>query len=126
MLSIADSRFQPELLRVAKESGKIAKDYEIPDAFRNNTPERIETALKPFDLPPFPFGTDFTPVEQRLLPALERLQHAGPGQIASLALKGFFHTPSAENAEALSRMGLEKPGNVKERFYRALVSGALR
>ena len=38
MLAIADSRFQPELLRAAKDAGKIAKSYEIPAAFRDNTP----------------------------------------------------------------------------------------
>ncbi len=53
MLAIADSRFQPELLRAAKDAGKIAKGYEIPAAFRDNTPERIARALKPLDLPPF-------------------------------------------------------------------------
>ncbi|HTT99877.1 MAG TPA: acetyl-CoA hydrolase/transferase C-terminal domain-containing protein, partial [Rhizomicrobium sp.] len=125
MLSIADSRFQPELLRVAKDAGKIAKAYEIPAAYRNNTPDRIEKALAPFDLPPFPAGTDFTPVEQRLLPALEKLQHATPGQIVALALKGLFRAPSTDAAAALSRMGLDKPNSVKDRFYRALVGGAL-
>ena len=65
MLQVADSRFQPELLRAARDAGKISKSYEIPAAFRENTPERIEAALKPLSLPPFPFGTDFTPVEQR-------------------------------------------------------------
>lgn len=122
MLAIADSRFQDELLRTSKDAGKIAKSYEIPAAFRNNTPERIEKALAPFDLPPFPSGTDFTPVEQRLLFALEKLQHATPGQIANLAFKGL----ARGDTEALARMGLDKPKSVKERFYRALVAGALQ
>jgi len=122
MLAIADSRFQDELLRTSKDAGKIAKSYEIPAAFRNNTPERIEKALAPFDLPPFPSGTDFTPVEQRLLFALEKLQHATPGQIANLAFKGL----ARDDTEALARMGLDKPKSVKERFYRALVAGALQ
>jgi acyl-CoA hydrolase len=126
MLAIADSRFQPELLRAAKDAGKIAKSYAIPDAYRDNTPARIEMALAAFDLAPFPAGTDFTAVEQRLLPALERLQHATPGQIADFAFRGLLHTPSSDDAAALSRMGLDSPGRVKERFYRALVAGALR
>ena len=54
MLSIADSRFQPELLRAAKDAGKIAKTYEIPAAHRDNTPERIARALGPLDLPALP------------------------------------------------------------------------
>jgi acyl-CoA hydrolase len=125
MLSITDSRFQPELLRVAKDSGKIAKTYEIPAAYRNNTPERIERALAPFDLPPFPAGTDFTPVEQHLLFALEKLQHATPVQIARTALAGFMRGSPASDQDALTRMGLNAPQSVKERFYRALVAGAL-
>ncbi len=48
MLAIADSRFQGELIREAKEAGKLAKDYEIPAAHRENYPERIVDALKPF------------------------------------------------------------------------------
>ena len=67
MLNIADSRFQPSLLEEAKKAGKIAHDYEIPDAFRHNTPERLEQALAPHrkdgHFPPFPFGHDFTPEE---------------------------------------------------------------
>jgi acyl-CoA hydrolase len=126
MLNIADSRFQPELLRVAKDSGKIAKEYEIPAAYRNNTPDRIEKTLAPFELPPFPAGTDFTPVEQRLLPALEKLQQATPGQLVRLALAGFSRGSSPVDKDALARMGLDKPGSVKEQFYRALVAGALR
>lgn len=126
MLAIADSRFQPELLRTAKEAGKIAKTYEIPAPYRNNTPDRIEKALAPFDLAPYPAGTDFTPVEQRLLFALEKLQRATPGQIAGLAFKGLFQAAPKDRAEALARMKLNKPNNVKERFYRALVAGALQ
>jgi acyl-CoA hydrolase len=122
MLSIADSRFQSDLLRTAKDAGKIAKPYDIPAAFRNNTPERIEKALAPFNLPPFPSGTDFTPVEQRLLLALEKLQHATPARIVSLAFRGL----ARGDTEALARMGLDNPKGVKERFYRALVVGALQ
>jgi acyl-CoA hydrolase len=126
MLAIADSRFQPELLRTAKQAGKIAKSYEIPAAYRENTPERIGKALKPLDLPPFPFGTDFTPVEQRLLFALERLADATTSQRLRLGLPGLFQgAPSVEDSAALARMGLEKPGSVTERIYRTLLRAAL-
>jgi acyl-CoA hydrolase len=122
MLAIADSRFQGELLRAAKDAGKIAKTYEIPSAFRDNTPERIARALQPFDLPPFPFGTDFTPVEQRLLFALEKLKAARPMGLARLALAGLS---KSSDAEALARMGLDRPRTLSDRLYAALVNGAL-
>ncbi len=38
MLCIADSRFQDELLGEAKTARKIEAAYEIPAAFRGNTP----------------------------------------------------------------------------------------
>src|SRR5438876_4671264 len=62
MLAIADSRFQDELLRRAKDAGKIEKSFELPAACRDNTPERIARALGEARelLPPFPFGSDFT------------------------------------------------------------------
>jgi acyl-CoA hydrolase len=125
MLSIADSRFQPDLLRTAKDAGKIAKAYEIPATFRDNTPERIEKALKPLDLPPFPFGTDFTPTEQRLLPALERLAGATTVKRLQLGLTGAFRSPTSDDVDALSRMKLQEPRAITDRIYRALLLGAL-
>lgn len=120
MLAIADSRFQPELLRQAKEAGKIAKGYEIPRAFRDNTPERIARALAPFDLPPYPFGTDFTPVEQRLLTALETLKLAAPAELLRRALAG-----GPDDPEALARMNLAQPRSLAERISARLLRSAL-
>jgi hypothetical protein len=124
MLSIADSRFQPELLRAAKGAGKIARDYEIPAAYRDNTPDRIARALAPMRdlLPPFPFGSDFTQVEQRLLPALGLLKSSSPLALARL---GFAGLSAPVDAESLARMGLEKPATMTDRIYRLLLGGAL-
>jgi acyl-CoA hydrolase len=126
MLSIADSRFQPGLLRAAKEAGKIAKSYEIPPIFRNNTPERVAQAIAPLELPPFPFGSDFTPVEQRLLFALERIANAASVERVRFGIRGFLRgAPTNSEAEALERMGLGRPGAWSDRVYRALLRGAL-
>ncbi len=115
MLAIADSRFQDELLRRAKDAGKIAREFELPAACRDNTPERIVRALAPARaqglLPVFPFGTDFTATEQRLIPALRLLASASPLRLARLALRGLSSgTPPAELRECLARMGLETLG----------------
>jgi acyl-CoA hydrolase len=123
MLAIADSRFQPELLRAAKDARKIAATYEIPPAHRENFPERIARALAPLELPSFPFGTDFTAVEQRLLPALEALGDAGPLGLLRLASKGVF---GGGDEEALERMGLLRPKTLNDRVFRLLLRGALR
>src|SRR3979411_249568 len=41
MLGVADSRFQDELARQAKDAGKLPKNFEIPAAQRDNYPDRI-------------------------------------------------------------------------------------
>jgi Acetyl-CoA hydrolase/transferase C-terminal domain len=131
MLAIADSRFQEELARRAKDAGKLSKSYQIPAACRENLPERITAALKPARaaglLPSFPFGSDFTDVEQRLVPALQILQEAqhAPLRLASLLWQGLTRTPSAADEQCLARLSLDKPANFAERMYRALVGAAL-
>jgi hypothetical protein len=131
MLGITDSRFQNELMRQAKDAGKLPKNFEIPAGCRDNHPERIAGALKPAReaglLPTFPFGTDFTEVEQRLIPALQVLQDAQrvPRRLAGLLWRGLIRTPDASDAECLARLGLDKPATWPERAYRALVSAAL-
>ena len=131
MLEVADSVFQDELARQAKDAGKLPKNYEIPAAHRDNHPERIARALKPAReaglLPSFPFGTDFTGVEQRLIPALQLLQDSErvPLRLAGLLWRGFTGQPDAADNECLVRLGLDKPSTLGERAYRALVSAAL-
>ena len=141
MLAISDSRFQGELMREAKDAGKLPREYEIPKAHRDNTPERITAALKPYResgvLPAFPFGTDFTEAEQRLIPALQTLKAASesPLSLAQLALEGFAQGASSSAQrdetkaclvqECLARLGLDQPHTWSERLYRHLVRAAL-
>jgi hypothetical protein len=131
MLAVTDSRFQDGLMRQAKDAGKLQRNYEIPGAYRDNRPERITAALKPAReaglLPTFPFGSDFTEVEQRLIPALQVLQDAQrtPRRLAGLLWQGFVGSPDASDRECLARLGLDKAATWQERVYRALVSAAL-
>ena len=131
MLAVSDSRFQSELARQAKDAGKLAKNFEIPAAYRENFPERISAALKPARdaglLPTFPFGTDFTEVEQRLIPALQLLREVqqAPSRLPGMLWQGFARQPDADDEECLARLGLDAPATVAERAYRALVSAAL-
>jgi len=131
MLQVADSRFQDELARTAKDAGKLPKNFEIAAAYRENYPGRIASALKPARqaglLPAFPFGTDFTEIEQRLIPALQILQEAQctPLQLAGLLWQGLTRAPDAADRECLARLGLDRPANLAERAYRALVAAAL-
>ena len=126
MLEITDSRFQSELLREAKAAGKIAKSFELAPATRDNYPERIATALLPLRerelLPPFPFGTDFTALERRLIGALERLEVANPLKLLRLALAGL----GSGESEALTRMALDRPCTAGQYLSSVLLRGALR
>ena len=131
MLAVSDSRFQAELARVAKDAGKLPKNFEIPADHRENFPERIAAALKPARdaglLPAFPFGSDFTETEQRLIPALQLLQEAQrmPLRLPGLLWQGLTHQPAAADSECLARLGLDRPATLAERATRALVSAAL-
>jgi hypothetical protein len=131
MLGVADSRVQAELVRQAKDAGKLPNNFEIPAAHRENYPERIGRALKPARdaglLPSFPFGTDFTETEQRLIPALQLLQDAqrSPRRLPALLWQGLTRAPDASDSECLARLGLDRPATLSERAYRALVSAAL-
>jgi hypothetical protein len=130
MLGVADSRFQSGLLRQAQAAGKIEKDFEIPPVCRDNTPERIELALSPARaaglIEPFPFGTDFTQTEQRLIPALARLALASPVRIVSLLSRGLVsRNRSADAEDCLDRMGLAQPKGLLEWVYATLLRGSL-
>lgn len=130
LINIADSRFQDELLEQARNAGKIAHDYQVPEAFRYNTPERLAERAKRAPagaFPSFPLGCDFTETEQQLLMALNWLKEKASGK-AYLELGRSSLIP--EDAEQqfqphLERMGLVAPSGLRERLYRRLVLAAL-
>jgi hypothetical protein len=130
MLAIADSRFQGELLRQAKDARKFPAHFEIPARRRDNTPARIERALRPLrargQLSPFPFGTDFTEVEQRLIPALEILGNASASNLIGLGLRGAYASATARDGECLARLGLARPQSFADRISGILVRAALQ
>ncbi len=126
ILSVTDSRFQPDLLDQAKQAGKIASDYVIPEAFRNNLPAKVEAALEPLKraghIPTYPFGSDFTEVERKLIPVLGRLKQVSGSKLDVLrhALAGVWVKPGPYT-DCLQRLSLQQPGSFKERIYRWLV-----
>ncbi len=129
LIAIADSRFQDELMDAAREAGKLAADWMPDEINRNNLPDRLQSTLPGTEFTPYPFGTDFTAVEQRLLPALRFLSEVAhrPTALAGVMARGIAVTDlHAEETEALERMRLAEPHGVRERSYRALVLGALR
>lgn len=131
MLNICDSAFQPELLAKAKKAGKIAADYQIPQPYLNNTPERISNALSTAfnagHLPSFPLGSGMSPEEEHLAVGLSLLAPLAGNALAMLRLarKGFGYQLSPADIAGLERMQLSRPSGLKERIYRALLIGAL-
>jgi hypothetical protein len=128
LLSIADSRFQGELLEWAKNAGKIDSDYEIPVRYRNNTPERVASEIAVWraqgHFPPFPLGTDFTEEEIALGRTLKDLKARmeDPKTLLRTLVRSFVHdTNEREAAPYLERLGLEHPNTAKEVVMRHLL-----
>lgn len=133
MLAICDSRFQDNLLEEARKAGKIAADFRIPDAWRTNTPRALRHWLRegphPDMMAEFPFGTDFSEVERRLLTVLDDLQHraASVRTLPGLLWKGLRAGPTGKaECALLDRLGLLDPAGLRDRLYRRLVLGAMR
>ncbi|MDB4990082.1 MAG: hypothetical protein JWN04_5260 [Myxococcaceae bacterium] len=134
MLCVADSRFQDGLLDQAKRAGKVSKELRIPDAFRNNLPERITRALTPFKdqdvLPELPFGSDLTAAEWALSKRLKLLALASSDNRGKARLMRAMSAPAPadepEVAAALEHLELSEPDNTKERLLARLVRAAYR
>jgi len=128
LLAVTDSRFQEPLLKEAQAAGKIAPDYRIPDKHCHNSPERIAKAVTNQHFPEFPFGTDFTPAEQRLIPALDLLKQAqGRKRVLAGYMRRGLAAKDLDDGElaALHRMGFGAQTGLKDRALGLLVRGAL-
>jgi acyl-CoA hydrolase len=130
LIAVADSRFQDELVKQAKAHGKLERDYEVPERYRNNLPEALEEKLHPWAeaglLPPFPFGTDLTADELKIVGALKKLKHATqhPSELLSVAFKSFWEGKQAPQAY-LERLGLADAHSFKDAVIRRLFAGNL-
>ncbi len=133
LINIMDSRFQDALVAQAKRSGKLPKDYRIPEAARSNMPQRLEAILEPYRarglFGELPFGSDFTAEEIVIAKALKRLQADTAslrGRVAAGAKALFSSSPDTSLERYLRRLGLEQPASFKERIEQRLVAEALR
>lgn len=135
ILNITDSEFQENLLATAKKNGKVHPDYQIPESAKRNTPENLKSWIRIGKnqgvFSPFALGSDFTPEEEKLALALEKLQHlsANPKwsakwKIFMLLIQGWRSNPAPFQAE-LKRMDLDKPRGVKQWILFYLLLGCL-
>ncbi|MBS7458383.1 acetyl-CoA hydrolase/transferase C-terminal domain-containing protein [Coralloluteibacterium stylophorae] len=129
MLAITDARFGEPIVEAARAARKLRPGMTLPD-IRGNTPGRLRDRLAPYRgsglLPDYPVGSDFTPVEQRLLKALawlrgETATRAGKARAVLAALGN----RAGADAEAMARMGLEHPQGLRGKLEAALLRLAL-
>ncbi len=131
MLNIADSRFQAALLTEAQRTGKIAASYQIPEPYRNNTPEQLAIRMRELRtqglFSAYPFGTDLSTEEVALGDALRALAPRGATLIKKLTLATSIalHRIPTEHAPYLARMGLAGASERHERWLAKVVSYAL-
>lgn len=132
MLNISDSRFQADLMSQAKAAGKLEAGYQIPERYRNNTPEslaeRFKFAKQAGYFAAFPFGSDLTDEEITLGKCLRKLEAQSSTKLGKLkvALKLLTAKPSAAEQPYLQRMGLSDPQDFNESMLQRQVVLALR
>lgn len=130
MLCIADSRVQEGLQAEAVRNGKLHKHYRIPDAHRDNVPERIARALAPHQrektLPLLPFGSDLTEEEWMLGGKLKKLESKTKTRKGKLELAKAMLRPQASEAldRALQHLKLDAPRTPKEFLLARLIRAA--
>ena len=130
LIAIADSRFQDGLVKEAKAHGKLEASYEVPECFRHNLPQTLEAKLHPWAqaglLPDFPFGTDLTEDELRMVRAMKKMKHAAnhPAELVTMAVKSLWDGKNAP-AAYLERLGLSDAHSFKDLLMRRLFAGNL-
>ena len=130
LIAVADSRFQPQLIKDAQAHGKLPADYRLPARYRENLPEVLDAKLHPWSqaglLPAFPFGTDMTPDELHIVTALKRMKRVTqhPVELVTMAVKSLWDGKDAPHAY-LARLGLDDASSFKTMFLRRLFAGNL-
>lgn len=133
LLKITDSRFQQNLMQQAKKAGKLRSDYQLPEKFRNNYPQKVIQQIGALRakgyFQPFPFGTDFTEQEQMVGKALKSLKRKSRSRrLMFKTLIRALLTPGIPQAQKpyLERMGLWQVKGIEERLMRKLLVNELK
>ena len=131
LLKITDSRFQTELLNDAKAKGKIEKDWQMPESYLHNLPQRLLGVVARYRkkglFKPFPFGTDFTDEEIVIGKALKALKRdlATPVTKVKLLASALGVKDDASKAAYLARMSLAQPKSLEEKLMQKLLLSKL-
>ncbi|WP_166269136.1 acetyl-CoA hydrolase/transferase C-terminal domain-containing protein [Marinobacter caseinilyticus] len=132
LIRIADSRFQPDLLKQAQKAGKVSASFRLPADWCQNSPAAVQAALKQAGedrFSPFPFGCAFTEDELVLGKALRSLKAATATRRGKLGTLWRALTLNAEDDATrplLERMALGRPKGIRARLDRRLLIQGLR
>jgi acyl-CoA hydrolase len=128
LIKVADSRFQNDLIEALKHAGKLHKDYQLPEAYRANCPEKIMSIFgewrKKGLFPAFPLGTDFTAEEIALGKSLKDIKAlmSNPRSMVKAVIRSFVHKVDAEEAKPfLERLNLSHPDSAKDKILQHLL-----
>ena len=129
MISISDAHFQRQLVDEAIRASKLPADFVIPEVWSENTAAKLRSRLKAGRsqglLLDYPFGSDFTDVELRLLRGLGWLKSAAAKTSKWPQIAAAFFAPGDRDVESLERMGLAHGTSLQERLLARLLTGAL-
>ena len=123
LVGIMDAQFQDELVDRAKSAGKLAQDWQVPATARRNTPDFLARNFSARLFPEWPFGSDLSETERRLVPALKRLKGWSDQRLALLS--ALMRGRPAQFTEDLQRLGLDRPATFREKAYARLLAAAL-
>lgn len=130
MLSVSAAGSVTSLKEQAVAAGKLKASFDISTIKQKNSPEILGKRLAEFrrngSLIDYPLGSDFTPVEQKLVTALQILRRststtAGKLQLIYRALT----TQLPDYEEEVSRMSLSEATSLKEKLTARLLRYAL-
>ncbi|MBL4660749.1 MAG: acetyl-CoA hydrolase [Alcanivoracaceae bacterium] len=132
MICIADSQFQNELRQTAIKYHKLDPNWSIPELFKNNTVEYLESKfvnfLKSGYFPQYPFGSDFSDEELVIIEALKFLKANTKTTFEKIRLiikASLFSSKNRSLKIYLARMGLLNPQNTEEKISYKLLKYAL-
>lgn len=132
MICIADSRFQEGLRANAVAHNKLAADWQVPEPFKHNTPEKINKQLLKAQqqgyFPAYPFGEDFTDKEKVIINALKWLKVNTRNKYALLSTiaKAIWSRPTDHEQPYLKMMALQHPADFREKLSAKLLIFALK
>ncbi len=133
LIRIADSRFQPGLLKQAQKAGKVDRNFRLPAEWQGNTPAAIEEVLSDFQqedlFPAFPFGCDFSEDELKIGKALKQLKartSTPSGKVNTLCQALIMGSGQECYAPLLQRMKLDNIHGFKDWLDRRLLVFGLK